>query len=431
MTASRPSPIIPPPPPAACGPGEPVGATFRPLAPRQRGRAAPPPGGAQGAQRAPLGNGTGNVSASPEERAKGRAKRYSRRYRMLDTAAELLPAHRVAWCGRLVLGESVEVLYHPEHGAASFGGVAVCGSVWTCPMCATRIAIARADELARAAAAWAERGGQLLMLTLTLRHQRQHRLAHLLAALNAAYRDLRGGRAFQVFKADYLLKGSVTAREITHGIKNGWHPHLHALLFLGKHTTPAEQARIRKFLYERWKKALAKHNLNATYEHGISLQDVAPENVPYMSKMGEAWSAANEVTGGQAKSARPGHQTPPQLLALAAAGDKRAARLYVEYAAATRGLKMLVWSKGLRKELLGEPEKTDQQIAEEKQSNAIILFELTLSQWSRILKYRLRGELLGECCAGDMDNPVQWLAGWGVVLCSSQMKYTLRDKNTV
>jgi hypothetical protein len=269
------------------------------------------------------------------------------------------------------------------------------------------------------------------MLTLTLRHQRGHRLAHLLAALNGAYRELRQGRAFQTFKTQYGLVGTVTAREITHG-KNGWHPHLHAALFLSRWITPSEIQAIRKWLFDRWKKALAKYKLNATYEHGISLQDVSPENMPYMSKMAEAWSAANEITGGQAKSGRPGHQTPPQLLALAAAGDRRAARLYVEYATATRGLKMIVWSKGLRKLLLNdENEKSDQEIAEEKQSDAIILFELTLSQWGRILKYNLRGELLAECCGGDVDAPVQFLAGWGVVLCSSQMKYTFRDKSTL
>lgn len=429
MQPSDPATILPL--PSYNSADKPQGATFAPLAPRQRGRAAPAPAGGQAAGTAALGNDTRNVSARPAPDAQRRGRRIVRRYKLLDTAAQLLPGHRVAWCGRLVLGESVTVLYHAEHASASYGGVAACGSVWLCPVCATRIAIARADELARGAASWGQRGGQLLMLTLTLRHQRGQRLAALLAAINGAYRELRQGRAFQHFKKRFGMVGTVTAREITHGI-NGWHPHLHAVIFLSKYAIPSEQIEMRKWLYERWKKALAKYGLNATYEHGISLQDVAPENIPYLSKQAEAWAAANETTGGAAKSARPGHHTPPQLLALAAAGDKRAARLYVEYAAATKGLKMIVWSKGLRKLLLNdENEKSDQEIAEEKQADAIILFELTLSQWGRILKYSLRGELLAECCTGDIDAPVQFLAGWGVVLCSSQMRYTVRDKTTV
>lgn len=454
MALSHPTPIIPDTPCLEIG-GSTAGATFAPLelaAPRQRGRRAPAPAGGASANGAGLGNGTGNVSAEaaaqrrpartkpdppqagqsqPAAPAARRARNLARKFALLDSAAELLPTYRVAWCGRRVLDGQVRVLYHPEYAAASFGGVAVCGSVWTCPVCAARIALARADELARAGQVWAERGGQILMLTLTLRHQRQHRLSFLLAALNDAYRTIRQGRGFQAFKTQFSLAGSVTSREITEG-KSGWHPHLHAILFLRRYVTPAELAEMKRYIYERWKTALKKHNLNATYERGVSLKEIPPGEIDYASKVAEAWAGANETTGALAKEAKNGNRTPQKLLFLASKGDKVAAARFIEYAAATKGLKMIVWSKGLRNEIFGEEaQETDQELAEKEQSKAIVMFEMTLSQWYRVLKYKLRGELLAECCTGDLDNAVQFLAGWGINILSSQMLYTFKGNHTV
>lgn len=408
------------------------------------------PGGAQGAQGAPLGIGTRNVSGaaggipaqSPPEAGGGRTERRAqrepvsrsrqlvRKFRLLDTVAKILPGHRTSWCGRRPLAQGVAVVYHPEHKSAAYAGVAVCGSVWCCPVCAARIAVQRAQELKRGAEIWTKRGGHLLMLTLTIRHQWRHKLKFLLKALNAAYREIRQGRAFMRFKAEYGLVGSVTGREITQG-KRGWHPHLHALLFVERYCDMREQQKIKRWIHERWIKALKKYNLNVTYERGVNISDIDVKDTDYLMKVAEAWAGAGEVTGALAKEARRGNRTPQKLLRLAADGDAEATRLYQEYAAATKGLKLLVWSKGLRKRLFGtEEEKTDQELAEETQVGGIELFELNLTQWKTILKHNLRGELLAECCAGDIDTPVQFLAGWGITLAPHQLKYTFRCKNT-
>lgn len=412
------------------------------------------PGGAsgasQGAQGAPLGNGTEDVSArggaersrarqdgaapaaqqSPGERPRQRARGLVRKFRLLDTAAALLPGHRTSWCGRRPLGEGVAVLYHPEHASASYGGVAVCGSPWACPVCAPRIAAGRADEVKRGAAAWSARGGHLVMVTLTLRHQRLHTLKFLLEALNAAYRKIRGGGNFMRFKAKYGLKGTITSREITEG-KNGWHPHLHALLFVKTYLTYEERREMRRWIYNEWVKQLKKFGLDATYEHGVSVQDIQAENAPYLTKVQESWSGANEFSSHLTKEAKRGNRTPAKLLALAAAGDQVAARRFVEYVSATKRKATIEWSNNLKKELLNEEkEKSDQDLAEETIAEAIELFTLYNWQWQIILKHGLRGELLAECCAGDIDTPVQFLAGWGITLAPHQLKYTFRCKNT-
>lgn len=230
------------------------------------------------------------------------------------------------------------------------------------------------------------------------------------------------------FKTQYGLAGSITSREITEG-KNGWHPHLHGLLFLRHGVTDTQRREMKRKLYERWQKALKREGVDTTYEHGIALTVVEKGQEDYVTKVSEAWAASQEMVGALQKEGRRGSRTPAKLLALAAAGDQAAGDRFVEYAAATRGLKMIVWSIGLRKELFNDDtEKSDQELAEEKQADAIELFVLCNWQWQIILKHKLRGELLAECCSGDIDTPVQFLAGWGIELAPWQLRYTIRVK---
>lgn len=417
MPPSDPATIIPPTAHNAAPGG--AGATFCP---------APAPGGAPAARQGRLGRRTGIVSAPPDPRR--RAAALTRRYSLLDKAGQLLPHHRVSWCARHPLDDQVSVLYHPEHASASYGGLAVCGSVWVCPLCGAKIIGRRAADLAAGATSWRRRGGQIVMLTLTLRHQRGHELRHLLRAMNSAYRRIRQGRIFQTFKKHYGLRGTVTAREITHG-KNGWHPHIHALLFVAKPLSDSELAQMRREIYDLWVRALQRSGLNATFEHGVRVTNTNDAAADYVTKVSATWSISQEMVNALKKEGRQGNCTPAQLLALAVAGDGQAGRLYVEYADATRGLNMIVWSPGLRAELLDgdENEHSDQELAEESMSDAIEMFVITPQQWQMILRYGIRGDLLAEVCYADADNITQYLAGWGINLGAWQLRYTIRDRN--
>ena len=67
-----------------------------------------------------------------------RAIRFER-YAMQSVAKDLLPNERVKICLRHVAGDNVEVRKHLKTEKAFYSGLMVCGSVWMCPVCASKI----------------------------------------------------------------------------------------------------------------------------------------------------------------------------------------------------------------------------------------------------------------------------------------------------
>ena len=91
----------------------------------------------------------------------------------------------------------VQVWKSKEHGTASYGGLQTCGSVWTCPVCAAKIAERRRVELLDAMELHKAQGGAVFLLTLTTPHQRGDVLAELLD---------QQGKALQSFLRDRKVK---------------------------------------------------------------------------------------------------------------------------------------------------------------------------------------------------------------------------------
>ena len=70
------------------------------------------------------------------------------RFALQSMARAILPESRTAKCLRIRAFDSdVQVWKSREHGTASYGGLQTCGSVWTCPVCAAKIAERRRVEL--------------------------------------------------------------------------------------------------------------------------------------------------------------------------------------------------------------------------------------------------------------------------------------------
>lgn len=401
-------------------PPEGAGATFAPV--RQRGRAAP----AQGAQGAPLGPRT--ISPSPPVELRSKQRGILRRYRLQEAAAELLPGHRVAWCGCVPVKELISVLYHPEHSAASYGGLAVCGNPWVCPLCSTKIAARRAEELGAGVASWRARGGDVVMVTFTLRHHKGQRLKKLLEALNGAYAGIRSDARWVKFVKRTGIAGTVTGREMPHG-SNGWHPHLHALFFLEKPVSNDYLDVMKGWIYHRWCMELNKYGFDATKQHGVHISRARNDVDDYVTKAGKSWSTAQEVANAPAKEGEGKSRTPQQLLALYAAGNKAAGELFKEYAEAVRNRTPLFWSQGLRKKVFGdEEEKSDAELAAETREEAEEIIVLTHEQWSKLVRYRLRGDLLADICDRNYDGTVKWLASCGIELDLWQLRYTLKGE---
>lgn len=74
--------------------------------------------------------------------------------------------------------ENVEV--HCDSKAAYYVGLQTCGSVWTCPICAARVAEVRRKEIEKAVKNAYSIGYQSIMITLTFPHSKKMSLKELL-----------------------------------------------------------------------------------------------------------------------------------------------------------------------------------------------------------------------------------------------------------
>jgi hypothetical protein len=144
------------------------------------------------------------------------------------------------------------------------------------------------------------------------------------------------------------FEGSVTATEITHGIRHGWHPHFHELILL-RADSEEHALDMARTLRSPWLASLRAYGLDGA----SAAFDVrgAAEAGNYVAK----WGVAEEMTlsGDKAGKTQDGHERgrlPSQLATLGGEGDATAAKLWVEYFEATSGKRrnQLVWSRGLK-----------------------------------------------------------------------------------
>lgn len=237
---------------------------------------------------------------------------------------------------------------------AAFKGVKICGNIWGCPVCAARISQTRRGEM-NTVLAWArERGLVPVMLTLTARHGLDDRLGDMLDGMKNAKRRLRQRAEWRRLP----VAGTITATEITHGTRNGWHPHFHEIVLL-EASNEAEALAMVAPLGDAWRASLRAFGLDGAAA-AFDAQGAASAG-DYVAK----WGVAEEITLTGSKRGRGKGRSPRELVRLAGAGDEDARCLWLEFFAATSGKRrrQLVWSPGL-KAACGVDEITDEQAAE-------------------------------------------------------------------
>lgn len=296
-------------------------------------------------------------------------------------------------------------LDHQAH-KAHYRGLATCGSVWTCPVCASKISEKRRIELE---AAVAKSGLTPVLVTVTLQHSRQDPLKDLIEDLTNTLRSLKSGGWWQRFKDQHRVKAYVSSLEVTWGAENGWHPHKHWLLFVEMPVDQVNSDQLKAQLTARYTELLAKVGRYASNYYGIDLivgQPAAVEVGRYVTK----WGLASEVTKAVVKNGRSG-LSPWQLLEAYAEGDQQAGALFVEYAKATQGKRQLVWSQGARQILALGAEQADEDLAaaEEDQPQAEMLIKLDFAEWQMILKHNARSAMLDLAEQGGLDAVTAYL----------------------
>ncbi|AJE54161.1 protein rep [Paenibacillus polymyxa] len=322
------------------------------------------------------------------------------RYQMQSAAKYILPKFRVGICLRHLITPNggVDLFKHRQTQRAFYGGLMVCGSVWVCPVCASKISERRRQELKTAFKAHLDAGGYCTMVTLTFSHTARDKLDDLLQALSKAMLLFRRGKRYNNFRKEIGLVGSIRAFEITYGA-NGWHPHIHLLLMHDVEIQSWDWATMEDKLYSMWSGACAKNGLDTSREHGLKMHDAA-EASQYIGKWGDLmdkrWGTDSEMTKANIKKGRGGSMTPFDFLrVIVEDGDLEYEGKYEEYAKATKGKQQLVWSPGLKDRYLIE-DKTDEEVATEKVEEADLLGTLDWQDWRYILRNDLRFKLLKE-----------------------------------
>jgi hypothetical protein len=313
----------------------------------------------------PLENYANNSSPSPR----------NRRYMLRSALWDVSSLKRCRSCGKHVREASGEVGIRVTEGHAGFAGLVTCGSVWVCPVCSAKIAATRSVEIGCVVARALSEGCSVVMVTLTLRHDRGQALGLLWDSLAGCWKRVTGGKSWVRQVERFGLLGFVRATEVTHG-QNGWHPHVHALLISERDLSSSEVDELCTSMWERWAskarglglrsplmQASEWHRVTADGSSGTSIGDYLAKGVLAAGAIGM------ELTQTQSKVARSVHSTRSMWEVLREAvevGEAGAVRLWLEWERVSKGRRSIAWSRGLRERFGVGLEKSDEEIAAEE-----------------------------------------------------------------
>lgn len=325
---------------------------------------------------------------------------------------------RVRKCGRTRHETAGVVLRRTGAGVVGYAGVCTCGSVWACPVCSSKVMARRALEIGSAVASWQMSGGSVVFLTLTMRHHRGQRLADLWNALSGAWNRVTGGAQWLKDKDQFGIAGWLRVVEVTDGT-NGWHVHVHALVFVKGQDV--DVSKLHRRMFGRWERALVRAGLARPL---LIAQDAhmvtGPGDAALASYFTKAVDGAHriglELTQNQTKQARQRHGTVPTwslLDEVEATGD---VGRWEEWEQGSKGRRQMTWSKGLR-ELLGlRREESDDEIAsEEVGSSDDDLVKITAAGWDDLCRTPADlGRLLDATCKGGLSAARAFLDARGI-----------------
>ena len=322
------------------------------------------------------------------------------RFALQNSAREILPDFKVKKCLRTPIPGRAVAVHRREDSETYYSGLHTCGSVWVCPVCTAKISERRRLDLLAALDSAKRQGLQVLLLTLTVPHYATTDVFHLLGMVRYLTERFWSGRSRASLEVPGYV-GQVRALEVTQG-DNGWHPHLHILLFTSEPALPAYEA-----LYARWTALVQDSGLGTPNRHALSLQDGT-----YAAQYAGKWGLAEELTKAHTKQARAGGRTPWAILADYYGGDSCSGKLFREYARALKGYRQLFFSRNLRELLELGLEKTDEELAATVSAEDQF-WPLAFKQWQFIVKNNLRGQVLEVFREGGPDDLVQLLYRFG------------------
>lgn len=406
------------------------------------------------------------------EMKKNKAAGQAFRYQLLRTAQSVLAVvgvewkdqHRTCWCSRSLrygdFGEAgggrVDVFRNANRDGASLAGLNRCGNLHTCPVCAAKVGELRRKQLSAAMVKHIGNGGAAYLLTFTFPHEAGESLESLQAKFDKARDRFQKSRIWKAFQKSagnvtvqrkikgemqaVITVGVVNSLEYTVSQENGWHPHVHMLVFckrkaFGEGAPVNAQGDLDSFLIEdlrrEWCNILFRvglgdnSKLTDMLKHALNVRG-GEKAAEYIAKFGrdEKWGASSELAKSHAKIGTAGekwgvlHFTPFQLLVWAEQSDGWAVHRFREYAAVTEGKRALVWSPGLKKALGVEDVNEEEWAASDDtpQPDQIMVGFLTAEQFAVIMSRKHLPQFLeyvATCCddQSHLDEYIDMLEG--------------------
>ena len=295
-----------------------------------------------------------------------------------------------------------------------YKGLATCGSVWVCPLCAAKIQERRRQEVAQAIVYAATIDRAPFMVSITFPHRVDQPLSMLLKLQSQALAKMRQRRDYMALMLKASAAGRIRALEVTHG-QNGWHPHTHELLFL---RPDVPTAWLREELAHLWLRACRAVGLfvdgrdrEADFlRHSVDVQAGDDGISGYLAKLDDqnAWGLSHELTKASSKQGRRTGAHPFRL-----ASEKATSRLFLEYVDAMKGQRQLVWSRGL-KAAVGVDDISDEDIAQQETERADDQIPVPNSAWRYVLANDARWEVTHAAQVGGIPEVERLLRllGW-------------------
>lgn len=346
-----------------------------------------------------------NVSPPSDPDLEGFKKR---RHRLRRAAGKLLPDERVACCGQRPTGQSVTL--HKADTGHHFGGLETCGSVWACPVCASRVSEGRMVEVSKVLSDHREAGGTAYMATLTIPHGGWQTCKELKEVVTNVWRTIKQGAPWYRAKERFGYLGDARALEVTHG-KNGWHPHIHVLIFFHKGVAPHEAEAFSRWLFERWARGVERKGYGFCSTSAFTFEQASDDSgaAEYVAK----WGAAMELTKANIKNGKGGRH-PFQILGDWKPGNRREAGLFREYAYAFKGARQLTWGGDIRHAYTNDEELSDNELSETPSLPETHVATMDKPIWDLVARKHLTAPVLIAADKGGLSSIADLLKAHGI-----------------
>lgn len=342
-----------------------------------------------------------------------------------EEAVPRLDTNAQAECGRATIPtERVAVREDVETGQLYIFGVRRCGNSTSCPTCSHRIARGRAQELEEGLERHLDRGGGVVMVTVTTPHHAGLPCELAYQVVAQGWSRLKASATWKKIAEEIGYVGTVTAHDCTHG-PNGWHHHKHALVLTDRPLEEDTVEEIQERLGQRWADRIERAYVDGdgelrfrridrrlpkgheplvgrpSSEHGLRVQTADKDAAGYVAHTG----LTREVTRVDAKKGRQGHRTPKQILEDYALHERdRDLELWTDYARTMARKPAVVWSPGLKERLLVD-EQTGLELAQDgpDQQEDREVVEVSGGVWQELRAKGNPGRLLLEAVRGADD----------------------------